>query len=320
MKAAIRKYYGGPVVIRVEDTADPVPGSGDLLIRVHAATVNRTDCGILTGKPYVMRLFTGLSKPKRIIIGCDFAGVVIERGGNVTEFDVGDRVWGFDDNGCGSHAELMTFPSDKAIMKIPGNMNFDEAVACAEGAHYAFNFINKVKLRPGMKVMVNGGTGAIGSAAIQMLKYHGMHVVATAPTDHLTTVKDLGADRVIDYQNTDFTMDDEEYDLVFDSVGKSSFKKCKRIMKGHGVYISSELGDRNENPWLALISPFTMGKKVKFPLPVNIKRSMKFVGRMVEEGRFRPLIDRSFELNKVSEAFSYVMSEQKIGNVILKMK
>lgn len=317
MKAAVREHYGGPEVIRVKDIDEPVPGANEVLIRLHSTTVNRTDCGILTGKPYVMRLFTGISKPKRIITGSDFAGLIMDKGKDVTEFNVGDKVWGFDDSGCGSHAEFMTFPADKAIMKVPGNLTFDEAVACAEGAHYACNFINKVKLKQGMSVMVNGGTGAIGSATIQMLKYHGMYVVATAPTQHLITIKDLGADRVIDYQESDFTQDDEKYDLVFDAVGKSSFRKCRNIMKDHGVYISSELGDHGENPLLAIVSPFTKGKKVKFPLPVNIRRSMQVVTGLVQEKRFRPLIDRRFELEDAAEAFKYVMSERKIGNVIL---
>ncbi|MFB6341311.1 NAD(P)-dependent alcohol dehydrogenase [Saccharicrinis sp. FJH62] len=320
MKAVLRTRYGYPDVLNLGDIPVSVPKFNELLIKVYATTVNRTDCGILRGKPAIIQAFTGFGKPKHQTPGTDFAGVIEEVGTGVTAFKRGDKVWGFDDNGLASQAEFMVIREDRAIFPVPEGFSFTQAAACAEGAHYAVNFINKVSLFMDHKVMVNGGTGAIGSAAIQLLKAKGLKVTATAPTDHLTTVKTLGADRVIDYQNEDFTKDHEVYDFVFDAVGKSSFSQCKPLLKSNGTYISSELGPHSENPLLALISPFTSGKKVKFPLPTNIKGSLAVVLDLMKQGKFKPLIDRSFRLEEIRKAYTYVLSEQKIGNVILQVR
>lgn len=319
MKAVLRTQYGYPTVLNLGDIPIPQPKFNELSIKVHATTINRTDCGILRGKPALIQAFTGLGKPKDKTPGTDFAGVVEEVGAGVTRFKRGDKVWGLNDRGLASQAEYMVIPEDKAIFPVPVGFSFAQAVACAEGAHYAVNFINKVSLFMDHKVMVNGGTGAIGSAAIQLLKAKGLFVTATAPTDHLTTVKTLGADRVIDYQNEDFTKDNEKYDFVFDAVGKSSFAQCKPLLKENGTYISSELGPHSENPLLALVAPFTSGKKVKFPLPTNIKGSLAVVLDLMKQGKFKPLIDRTYTFNEIREAYTYVLSGQKTGNVILQV-
>ncbi|MFB6318062.1 NAD(P)-dependent alcohol dehydrogenase [Saccharicrinis sp. FJH54] len=319
MKAVLRTQYGFPEVLNIGEIPVPQPRFNELLIKVYATTVSRTDCGILRGRPALIQAFTGLGRPKDATPGTDFAGVVEEVGTGVTAFKRGDKVWGFDDNGLSSQAEYMVIREDKAIFPIPDGFSFAQAVACAEGAHYAVNFINKVPLFMDHNVMVNGGTGAIGSAAVQLLKARGMHVTATAPSEHLTTVKTLGADRVIDYQKEDFTKDHELYDFVFDAVGKSSFAQCKPILKPNGTYISSELGPHSENPFLALVSPFTSGKKVKFPLPANIKGSLTIVLDLMKKGKFKPLIDRKYTLEDIREAYTYVLSGQKTGNVILQI-
>ena len=299
----------------------PEPGPGEVLVRVHATTVNRTDCGGLWGKPFVYRFFVGLPRPRRTATGTDFAGEVAGVGRDVTAFQVGDRVWGFDDNCAGTHAEYVTFPARKAIATIPAGIDYAQAVASAEGAHYALNALRKVPAEAGRQALVNGATGAIGSAAVQLLKHQGVHVTAVCATPHVALVKSLGAERVIDYLNQDFTKDDARYDFVLDAVGKSTFGACKTILKPGGVYLSSELGPGAENLYLALLAPLfgRKRKRVLFPIPVDIKASLTRMREMVEQGTFRPVIDRTYRLDDIREAFSYVASGQKIGNVILAM-
>ncbi len=317
MKAAIRYQYGPPQQLSIREVPQPQPKANEILVRVYATTVNRTDCAVLTGWPLVMRAFTGLSKPKLPITGTDFAGQVEAIGQDVHDFKIGDKVWGFNDLGLGSHAQYLCIPAIGNVLKMPKNVSYETAVASAEAAHYAVNFLNKIKLHSGQRVLVNGGTGAIGSATIQLLKTMDIQVTAVCGTPHLATVQALGADQVIDYTAEDFTQLNEQFDFVLDAVGKSTFFKCKRLLKPGGAYISSELGPGWQNIFLALATPILGGKKVVFPLPVDIKKSMLTVKELIEAGKFRPLIDRSYPLEKISEAFEYVGSGQKIGNVII---
>lgn len=317
MKASVRYKYGPVDTIQVLDIPIPEPKSGEIRIRVMATTVNRTDIGVLTGKPYLMRAFAGFPKPNLPVTGTDFAGVVDKVGANVTAFQVGDRVWGLQDNGAGTHAEFACISGKIPHLKIPEGVDFATMVACAEAAHYAINFLNKVTLRPGDHVLVNGGTGAIGSAAIQLLKSRDIQVTAVCHEIHVEKVRNLGADRVIALEKEDFTKEKIEYDFVFDAVGKSRFSLCKPFLKPGGIYISSELGPNWENLTLALTTPFLGGKKVIFPIPVDILASMKVIQDLLLRGEFKPLMDRSYPLDQVREAFAYVASGQKIGNVIL---
>ncbi|MFN3758927.1 MAG: NAD(P)-dependent alcohol dehydrogenase [Algoriphagus aquaeductus] len=318
MKASYRDHYCPPAQIQLKDIPKPTPKGDEVLVRVMATTVNRTDVGVATGKPYAIRAFAGLSRPKIPVTGTDFAGVIEAVGSEVQNFKIGDRVWGFDDNGAGTHAEWVAYSTQKALLKMPENRDFTFMVACAEAAHYAVNFINKVQLEAGMGVLVNGGTGAIGSAAIQILKAMGIAVTAVCFEKDQESVKNLGPDRVIALEKTDFTKEDKVYDFVFDAVGKSRFTLCMRILKPHGVYISSELGPNWENIWLALAGKFSSGKKVIFPLPTDILGSMQYIQNLVEKGKFQPLLDPSiFSPEQISEAFSYVASGKKTGNLII---
>lgn len=319
MKAVTRIFYGSPANITVKEVDNLLPDCNELLIKVFTTTVNRTDCAILQAKPAIMRLITGWITPNNKILGTDFAGVVEAVGHEVTTFEVGDRVWGFDDNGLSSQAEFITVAEDKSIRKLPDNLLLEDAAGCIEGAHYAYNFFNKVVLTPNHKVLINGATGAIGSALLQMVKSVGASVTATCRGEHSELIKSLGADRVIDYTRTDFTTENEFYDFVFDTVGKSTYFKCKNILTNRGTYISSELGPYVQNPILALTTPFFNNKKVKFPLPINILASLTFVSKLIEQGKFRPLIDRSYSIEQANEAYDYVLTGQKVGNVILKV-
>lgn len=320
MKSAYRDRYGPPLVLSIRELPVPAPKEGEIRIRVRAATVNRTDCAILLGKPFVMRFFCGLRRPRHHASGTDFAGEVEAVGSGVNRFKVGDRVWGFDDAGLGSHSQQMLLRQDKAVAKMPAGIGFEQAAASIEGAHYAYNFINKVKLKAGQTALLNGASGAIGSALLQLLKHFGLQVTATCATPQLMRIKALGADRVIDYLQQDFTQEQgRQFDYVFDAVGKSSFAACRPLLRPAGIYISSELGAYLQNPLLALLSPILPGPKVIFPVPFRPLESMAFVGGLLERGEFKPLIDRSMPFEQIAAAFDLALSGQKVGNLLLSL-
>ena len=319
MQSSFRTTYGSPEVLSVRELPMPVPGPGELRVRVRAATVNRTDCGALWGEPYIFRFFVGWPRPRHAATGTDFAGEVEAVGPGVTRFAVGDRVMGFDDNCLGSHAQYVKVPEKAAVVKIPDGVSFETAATSIEGAHYARNFMNKVPLAAGDHVLVYGATGAIGSAAIQMLRAAGVRVTAVCAGPHRDAVATLGADRVLDYTAGDWRADlaGETFPFVFDAVGKSTFGACKPLLGRSGVYISSELGPGGQNIWYALAAPFMRGPKVRFPMPADVPKTLEVVAPLLASGAFRPLIDRSYPLADIREAFTYVASGQKIGNVLL---
>ncbi|MEQ8927124.1 MAG: NAD(P)-dependent alcohol dehydrogenase [Fulvivirga sp.] len=318
MRAAIREEYGLPEVINIKEVDPPKPKKDEVLVKVYHTTVNRTDCGVLTGMPYVFRFFIGLIKPSKRILGTDFAGELVEIGSHAKTFKPGDRVWGFHDEGLESQCEYMTIKESAAIVSIPENCSFKEIIACAEGAHYAINFLNKVTIHTGSKVLINGATGAIGSAALQLLKLKGAHVTATYNTKNLNLIRELGADELIDFEKVDFTQQkNRTFDFIFDAVGKSSFGKCQHLLTPKGVYISSELGPKAENIYLPLLTKLKGGKRVKFPFPSNIKSSLKRMNHLVSTGKYKPVIDRSYPLENIDDAYLYVMSGQKTGNVVI---
>lgn len=318
MVAAIRNKYSSPDGIDLITSGHiPHPEKDEILVKLKAATVNRSDCGVLTGSPWAIRLFTGLLEPRLKVTGTDFSGVVVSKGEDVEKFDIGDDVYGFFDQGIGSHASYFCVSAKRAILKKPGKISHEQAAASLEGAHYAFYFLDKVVIKTGDKVLINGGTGAIGNAALQFLKVQGINVTVTCETDYISVLESMGADRVIDYTKEDFTKLNDQFDFVFDAVGKSTFGKCKPIMKPNAIYVSSELGPYWQNPLFALIAPFMKGRKVKFPLPFSIHRSMAYINELIEKDKFRPLIDQRFPISEIRGAFKYVMSGQKKGNVIV---
>ena len=317
MKAIVCTKYGPPEVLQLKEVAKPTPKDNEVLIKVHASTVNRTDCAILRAKPFIIRFSTGIFKPSKLILGTEFAGIIEEVGKNVSSYQVGDRVFGFDDIGSGSHAQYMTIGEDKALTTIPKDITYEQAAASTEGAHYAYNFIKKVNLKSGQKVLVNGATGAIGSAAVQFLKYFGANITAVCGTKNIELVKSLGADKVIDYTKEDFTKDNQKYHYIFDAVGKSSFAKCKPLLQPGGVYMSSELGFMAQNIFFALVTPIIGNKKVIFPIPTDLKGSILFIKMLIEKGQFKTVIDRKYPLEQIVEAYRYVETGQKVGNVVI---
>lgn len=321
MKAARYYSYGPPEVVKVEEVQKPVPGKNEILIKVQASTVNRTDCGFRSAEYFIVRFFSGLFAPKNKVLGCEFSGTIEAIGEDVTLYSVGEKLFGFNDAKFGGHAEYKIADEKDAMATVPANISLTEAAAIAEGAHYALCNIRAAKVKAGQEVLVNGATGAIGSAAIQLLKYFGARVTTVCKTGHIPIATALGADEVVDYSRQDFTkMFNQKFDFVFDSVGKSSYGKCKPIMTDKGVYISTELGYLSQNPFLAIMGLFSKGKKVMFPLPAITKNDVDFLRELVENGKLRPLIDRTYSLHEIVDAYRYVETGQKIGNVLLRVE
>lgn len=322
MKAIIYRKYGSPDVLELKEVEKPTPKDNEVLVKVHATTVNRTDSATIRAIPFFARIITGLFKPKKQTPGTEFAGEIEEIGKNVKSLKVGDKVFGFDEQGSGAHAQFLKISEDYAVT-IPKNISYEQAAASTEGVHYAYNFINKLALKSGDKVLVNGATGAIGSAAVQLLKYFDVYVTAVCNSKNIELVKSLGADKIIDYTMEDFTKDEEKYNFVFDAVGKSSFAKCKPLLQAGGIYSSSDLGYMAQNIFLPFITPITSklpgqsGKKTIFPMPTDIRGSLLLIKKLIEEGKFTAVIDRSYTLEEIVEAYRYVEKGQKTGNVVI---
>jgi NADPH:quinone reductase-like Zn-dependent oxidoreductase len=321
MKATVYRKYGPPDVLQLKEVAKPVPLDNEVLVKVYATTVNRTDTATIRAKPFFARIFTGILRPKKQTPGTEFAGEIEAIGKNVTCFKVGDRVFGFDDQGSRSHAQYLTISEDKGLTTILKNLTYEQAAASTEGAHYAYNSIKNAKIKAGQKSLVYGATGAIGSAAVQLMKYFDIYVTAVCNTENIGLVKSLGANKVIDYTKEDFTKDEEKYNFVFDAVGKSSFAKCKPLLQRGGVYISSDLGYLAQNIPLTLVTPIIKpligNKKTVSPMPTDTRGSILFVRKLIEEGKFKAVIDRKYPLERIVEAYKYVEKGQKTGNVVI---
>ena len=322
MRAAVFNAYGPPDVVHVAEVDKPAPGDDELLVKVHATTVNRTDCAYRSARQFVLRFWTGLSRPtKRPVLGTEFAGEVEAVGSSVTSFSPGDRVFGYVEGTFGAHAQYLTIPEDGSLAVIPADLTYEEAAPATEGSHYALSSLLRAKVCSGQDVLVNGATGAIGSAAVQLLTAAGVRVSAVCGTPDLELVRGLGADKVVDYTAGDFTDDERQYDIVFDAVGRSSFGRCRRLLKPGGIYVSSELGPRLQNAILSLVTPLAGRsfdrKKVVFPFPDIDQAMVRRFARLMESGAFRPVIDRRYPLDDIVEAYKYVETGQKIGSVVI---
>lgn len=317
MKAAVRRIYGMPRVIKIEEVKKPVPDDDEVLIRVYATTVNRTDCANLTAKPFIMRFIIGFTKPKKVILGTDFAGKVEAVGKNITSLNVNDNVFGFKDTGLESQAEYLVIRPEGNILIIPGYTDYKKAAASLEGAHYAYSFVHKVNIQSGQRILINGATGGIGSALIQFVRQYDVEITATCNTKNIDLIRSLGANKIFDYTKEDFTNDNEKYDYIFDAVGKSTFGKCKPLLKKQGVYISSELGPYSQNLFFALITSFSSNKKVIFPVPYRIQKTIQYIHDFLKKEKYVPVIDREYQFEDISKAYEYVISGKKTGSVII---
>jgi NADPH:quinone reductase-like Zn-dependent oxidoreductase len=317
MKAERIRRYGLPDVIEVGEAPKPVPQAGEVLVRVHATTVNRSDCGEL--RPFLLRVWFGLRRPRRMTFGMDFAGEVEATGAGATSFKPGDRVFGL----CplrsnGAHADYVCVPESGIMTTMPDNTPFEEAVVC-EGAYYADAGLKQFKVGPGSKVMIYGASGAIGSAALQLAKAYGAEVTAVVATRHLDLMKTLGADRVIDYTAEDFSKIGERFHYILDAVGKTSFFRCRRLLKPDGVFASTDMGPGGQNIPLMLWSAIMGNNRVVVPLQRrgNGRAFIESLKGRMQAGQFRAVIDRRYPLDAIADAYRYVATGQKVGIVVI---
>jgi NADPH:quinone reductase-like Zn-dependent oxidoreductase len=317
MKAIVHKVYGPPAVAQLTEVANPIPKDKEVLVKVVASTVNRTDAGFRSAVYFISRFWSGLFRPKQQTLGSEFAGTIEAIGKEVSLFKIGDEVFGYNDVSFGGHAEYLTISEDAAITTVPNNMTWHQSAALTEGAHYALSIIKAANVKANQKVMVYGATGAIGSAAVQLLKYFNAYVTAVGNTKNVQLLKNLGADVVIDYQTQDFSRTDTKFDFIMDAVGKTDFNSCKPLLQKKGIYISSELGKNGENIFYALFTPLFRRKKVLFPIPTMNKEIILFLKQRAELGNLTPVIDRVYNMNQIVEAYTYEESGNKTGNVIL---
>jgi len=325
MKAVVYEKYGPPEVVQLKEVEKPVPKDNEVLIKIFATTVNRTDYGFRKPEyPVIIRLINGMFKPKRKILGSELAGVVEAVGKNVKLFKVGNEVFGLTGNNFGTHAEYICLPEEGAIAAKPSNMNYEEAAAVCDGLMLAYNYLKEIDDPARKKILIYGASGSIGTAAVQLAKYHGAEVTAVCNTKNLELLKSLGADEVVDYTKTYFTKINQTFDVVFDAVGKSSFFKCKYLIKKGGVYFSTDLGFLAQNPFLALwtsiFKTMPSGKKVLFPVPKEKKEDVQFFKEIIEAGSYKAIIDKTYKLEEIIEAYKYVETEQKTGNVVITIK
>ena len=319
MKAIVFTSYGSPDVLRLVDVPKPTPLSGEVLVRVHATTVNRTDCGFRSAEYFINRLFSGLVHPKHPILGSEFAGVIEAIGSGVTKFSVGQRVFGLRTFRFGAHAEYLCVRESGSIAEMPAALSFREAAAVCDGLMLANAQIRCIDFSKSKRILINGATGSIGSAALQLAKIHGATVTATCKSASFELIRALGADQVVDYTQQDFTLLDEQFDIVLDAVGKSTFFKCRQLLRPGGTYFSTELGPYGQNIGLALTMPWLPGKKVRFPIPTDCQADILYFKQLLEVGKYRAVIDRTYPLEHVPEATRYVETGEKVGNVVIEV-
>jgi len=315
MRAVVHDRYGPAEVLHLEDIDPPVPKTDEVLIRIHATTVNRTDCALRAGEPFFSRFITGVRRPRQRVLGSEFAGVVETAGPAVTEFKVGDRVFGEKPWKFGGHAEYICMQESAALTHIPAAVSFDEAAAVTDGFLLALNCIRPGKVRSGQSILVYGASGAIGTAGVQLAKALGAHVTAVCTAKTMELLRSLGADEVMDYTQTDFTSNGQTYDAVFDAAGKLTFAGCKGSLKRGGVYLPTD-GMRNVAiaAWTSRIG----NRKVIFDLPPKfLKKDVVTLATLMDAGKYKAVIDRRYPLEQVVEATKYVETHQKVGNVVL---
>jgi NADPH:quinone reductase-like Zn-dependent oxidoreductase len=314
VRAAVYDRYGPPDVLRVADVERPVPAADEVLVRIHASTVTRTDCGFRSAEVFVSRFFTGLHRPKRKILGLEFAGEVEAVGAAITEFDVGDRVFGV---GAGAHAEFVCVRESGALAHMPAGTTFEEAAAVCDGASLAVACLRKAGDLDGRSVLVYGASGSVGTAGVQLAKHFGAVVTAVCDTKHVELVRSLGADKAIDYMHEDFTRNGETYDVIFDAVGKESFRRCRHSLKPGGTFVDTDPGFLWQVPVLALLTRWIGDKRVALGITRYAKRDVVLIKELIEAGSYRAVIDRRYPLDEIVEAHSYVETGQKTGNVVL---
>ena len=316
MKAVTVDRYGSPDVLRISDVPVPEPRENEVLVRVTASTVNRTDTATIRAHPFFARAMTGWLRPNFTTTGLEFAGVIEAIGDGVTGFQIGDAVFGMEPDAFGGHAEYVCCSASGAVALVPAGMSPDQALV-GEGAWYASSTVDALK--PGGAILIYGASGAIGTAAVQLAKVAGSEVTAVVGTRHVSLAEGLGADVVINYETQDFTAIERQFDLVFDAVGKTSFFECRKLLKPDGIYSATDLGPWWSNIWLGLWFGITGSRRVRVPYPDDAPGFMRRLSVLMEKGQYRGVFDRRFPMADVAAAFRYVELGQKTGIVVLEI-
>jgi NADPH:quinone reductase-like Zn-dependent oxidoreductase len=318
MRAVVHDRYGPPEVLRVADVERPVQKEDEVLVKVHASTVTRGDTmGVRSEEYRFTRVFFGIRRPRRTSLGTEFAGSVEDVGAAVTEFQVGDEVFG---TAAGANAEYVTVRASGAIAQMPTRLTYEEAAAVPEGSLLALTCLRPAYPLRGKSVLVYGAAGSIGTAAVQLLAHHfEADVTAVCDTKDVELVRSLGAGDVIDRFREDFTRNGQAYDVIFDAVGKHSFRRCRRSLKPGGIYISVDLGFLYHVPLLAVVTRFFGSRRATLGFGRYRKEDLVLVRELVETGKYRPVIDRTYALDEIVEATRYVETGQKTGNVVLRL-
>ncbi len=321
MKAVTYHRYGAPDVVGIEEVPTPSPVEGEILIRIHAGVVTPSDGAARKGEPFLIRLMGGIRRPRQPILGSEIAGEVAAVGGAVTRFKVGDRVMAATGDTYGGHAEYVVLAEDAAVEHMPKGATWEQGVALAEGPATAMPFLrDHGHVQPGMHVLINGGSGSVGSAAIQLAKHLGAEVTGVASTPNLTLMRELGADHVVDYTQADFTAVRDRYDVVFDVAGKSSFGAVKGALRDGGVYLDTY--PSLNTVWHQLVTSRLGSKKAVFAAtglrkPEQKRPDLELFRELFESGGLTAVIDRTFPMEQAAQAHAYVDTGHKTGNVVL---
>jgi NADPH:quinone reductase-like Zn-dependent oxidoreductase len=318
MKAIVYKKYGSPIVLEAHDLEKPTPESNEVLIKVFATTVTTADCMMRRGDTILSRILLGLIKPgkKYQILGTEFSGLIEEAGSKVGKFKPGDEVYGFRGFGTGCYAQYKCMNENGSLALKPRRMDFPEAASVVDGATTALFFLKeKANIQKGQKVLINGASGSVGSFAVQLAKYFGAEVTGVCSTKNIELVKSLGADKVVDYTKEDFTGSGDTYDIIFDTVGKSSFVSCRNALKRNGKYVVTLMTFKVILQ--SLLTKFGNRKKVIFAMSLNKTEALNFIRTLIEEDKLKTIIDRQYPLEEMGEAHAYVEKGHKHGNVVI---
>jgi NADPH:quinone reductase-like Zn-dependent oxidoreductase len=322
MKAVVYTEYGDPEVLRLADIEKPTPKENEVLVKVYATSVTTGDVNLRNfvfvpqGLGFMARLMVGMNKPKKTVLGLEFAGEVVEIGTSVTRFKVGDKVFGLDSKQMGSYAQYKTVAEDVGITTMPANMSYEDAVAIPNGALTALTFLRKLgNIQKGQKVLVYGASGSVGIAGVQIAKALGAVVTGVCSTKNVELVKSAGADKVIDYTQQDFTQNGETYDLILDTVGKAPFAISKKSLAPKGAYLAVAGGVREMRQMMG--NAFRGGKKVMAGTSSESQDYLIFIKELVEAGKFRAIVDRCYPLEEIAEAHRHVDSGRKRGNIVI---
>ena len=321
MKAIVYTKYGPPEVLQLKEMDKPTPKDNEVLLRIYATTVTATECTFRKGKPFFSRLFTGLIRPKITTLGEELAGEIEAVGNDVKLFKSGAQIFGTAGPGFGANAEYICIPEDGVLAIKPTNMTDEEAASSVDGFLTALPFLrDKGNIRSGDKVLIYGASGSIGTSAVQVAKYFGAEVTAVCSTTNLELVKSLGADNVIDYTKEDFSKTSQTYDIIFDTVGKTSFSRCKSSLNQKGIFLEAGIGLAifRQVLWTSIIG----GKKAKIAAtglrpPDERTKDLIFLKELMEAGKIKPVIDRRYPLEQIAEAHRYVDKGHKKGNVVI---